>query len=59
MKWCRNCTWWTYTGDFKGNCQKHPWDHDKYSQDADAESCPHYQDKSIKCQEAVCQGKKS
>lgn len=42
---CRNCAHWASTYRWQGNCGKHPWPRDKYSEDATANGCPHYEDK--------------
>ena len=52
MKLCRNCEEWYTTSQWMGNCKKHPWEKDRYSQDASAYGCPDYVDKSIKYQVA-------
>jgi hypothetical protein len=39
---CRNCIQWRDTQRWKGNCNKHPWEHDRYSQDATATGCEDY-----------------
>jgi hypothetical protein len=44
-KYCRHCTEWRSTYAPKGNCNKHPWEHDRYSQDASANGCEDYVDK--------------
>ena len=48
MKLCRNCDEWYTTSPWMGNCRKHPWEKDRYSQDASAYGCPDYVDKSEK-----------
>jgi len=37
---------------WKGNCWKHPWQKDKYSQEASVPDCPDYADKFEKYQVA-------
>ena len=37
---CRNCDYWTYAGQWKGNCSLHPWGKPKWSQSAVA--CPDF-----------------
>lgn len=32
---CRNCEEWKRTVLWKGNCKKHPWKKDRYSEDAE------------------------
>jgi small-conductance mechanosensitive channel len=49
---CRNCIEWRDTQQWKGNCNKHPWEHDRYSQDATATGCEDYLDKYAKYQAA-------
>jgi len=34
MKLCRNCEHWYTTALWKGNCREHPFEKDKYSQEA-------------------------
>jgi len=45
---CRNCEYWYTTLQWKGNCLKHPWERDKYSEDALVNGCPDYEDKLAK-----------
>ena len=33
--WCRTCTQWETTSQWRGNCKVHPWDNDRWSQDAE------------------------
>jgi len=40
---CRNCKQWYSTAEWKGNCQLHPWEQDKWSETTE----PNYE----------CQGK--
>lgn len=50
LKFCRDCIHWQTTSGWKGNCTKHPWPKDKYSQDASPNTmeCIDYEDKQIK-----------
>jgi hypothetical protein len=47
MKHCRDCIQWYYTSQWKGNCARHPWYKDKYSEDATADGCEDYIDKRL------------
>lgn len=49
---CRNCIHWRATLQWKGNCLKHPWEKDKWSETASANGCPDYKDKYAKYQVA-------
>jgi hypothetical protein len=46
MNLCRNCVYWHSTRQWKGNCKKHPWPKDRYSEDAHVINCPDYTSKS-------------
>lgn len=46
--YCRNCVEWRDTAAWRGNCNKHPWEHNRYSQDAVANGCEDYVDKYAK-----------
>lgn len=48
IRFCRNCIQWHTTRAWKGNCWKHPWKKDKYSQEASTGDCPDYVDKYAK-----------
>ena len=48
IRFCRNCEHWHTTRVWKGNCRKHPWDKNKYSQEARVSGCPDYVDKYTK-----------
>jgi len=37
--------YWQQTSQGKGNCTKHPWYRDKYSEDATTNRCEDYRDK--------------
>ena len=52
LKFCRNCEHWYTTVVWKGNCREHPWEKDKYSQEASVLGCPDYVDKYAKYQVA-------
>jgi len=45
---CRNCEHWETTAQWRGNCRKHPWEKDRWSEDASAEGCRDYVDKLAK-----------
>ncbi len=45
MNLCRNCEHWYSTFVWRGNCNKHQWIKDKYSQDAEPGDCRDYVDK--------------
>ena len=47
MKHCRTCEHWQSTRPWKGNCAKHPWARDKYSEDATCDQCPDYQERDL------------
>lgn len=34
IKLCRTCDQWHTTSQWKGNCKKHPWEKDKWSETA-------------------------
>ena len=56
MRKCRDCEYWFTTSDmqvWKGNCKKHPFEKDKYSEDASVPECPDYVDKYNKYQVAT------
>jgi len=38
---------------WKGNCWKHPWEKDKYSQEATVGDCPDYVDKHARYKVAL------
>jgi hypothetical protein len=44
---CRNCAHWASTYRWQGNCSKHPWPRDKFSEDATANGCGDYEDKQV------------
>lgn len=50
IKFCRNCIYWETTSNWRGNCGKHPWEDDKYSQDASPNTmgCRDYTERQIK-----------
>lgn len=52
IRHCRNCLEWRDTYPWKGNCNKHPWKNDKYSEDASANGCEDYVDRYTKYQMA-------
>ncbi|MBV6343025.1 hypothetical protein [Candidatus Magnetobacterium casense] len=56
MNLCRDCVHWHWTGDFRGNCFIHRWEHDKYSQDAVPSDmgCKEY---AVRCAERVAAAK--
>ena len=45
---CRNCEYWRTTAQWRGNCQLHPSEKDRWSEDASANRCPDYVDKYAK-----------
>jgi hypothetical protein len=55
---CRNCLEWYSTALWRGNCRKHPWEKDRWSEHAEPnEDCQgkDYVDKYIKYQkEELC-----
>ena len=53
MKRCYTCEHWHTTRAWRGNCRKHPWSEDRYSQDATAGDCPDYVDRYAKYQVAA------
>jgi hypothetical protein len=56
MPLCRNCEHWRDTLQWRGNCSRHPWEHDKYSEEAEPEqNCngKDFMDKYIKYQQGV------
>ena len=52
IHWCKNCIHWHQVTTWQGNCDKHPWEQPKFSQDADALGCDSYEDKYAKYQVA-------
>lgn len=50
---CRNCEYWQPTQQWRGNCRKHPWEQDKYSDVATVYGCKDYVDKHAKYQVAA------
>jgi len=56
IRFCRNCIQWHTTRAWKGNCREHPWESDKYSQEASAGDCPDYVDKHAKYKVALKEG---
>ena len=45
IKFCRNCENWHTTSQWQGNCIKHPWENDKWSQGTTTGGCTDYYDK--------------
>ena len=48
MNLCRNCEQWETTTQWKGKCKLHPWEKDRYSEDASVPDCLDYVDKLAK-----------
>jgi len=44
MKRCYMCKHWRTTQAWKGNCRIHPWDKDRYNQDATVGDCDDFED---------------
>jgi hypothetical protein len=45
IKHCRSCVHWRWTSAHRGNCKKHRWPKDQWSQSATAGSCKDYKPK--------------
>lgn len=45
MRLCRNCEHWYTTAQWYGNCEKHPWEYDKASEEAENSECTDFLDK--------------
>jgi hypothetical protein len=43
---CYMCKHWQSTQAWKGNCRLHPWDKDRYNQDAMVSGCADYEDRA-------------
>jgi len=47
MRLCRDCEQWHTTKQWRGNCWKHPWERDKYSETASVPDCRDYTPKVV------------
>jgi len=50
MRLCRDCEQWHTTKQWRGNCWKHPWERDKWSETASVPECRDFVDKYAKYQ---------